>query len=135
MPLVVLCGTLPQRCLMSGAGSAPRIQTSETPGCQSRARELNHSARGLALVSGSLPLPLSPDRNTYHRHLSKWCNNSSFTLHNGCGGCHWILSREVTMIKFFPEKEPSGDSRGMPGGRKLCSGSWGGRTRPELRLG
>ena len=38
----------PQRGLMSGAMSAPRIQTSETLGCQSGARELNHSATGPA---------------------------------------------------------------------------------------
>ena len=33
---------------MSGAMSAPRIRTSETPGHQSTARELNHSATGPA---------------------------------------------------------------------------------------
>ena len=34
--------------LMSGAMSVPRIQTSETPGRQSAACELNHSGTGLA---------------------------------------------------------------------------------------
>ena len=43
------CGTLPQHGLMSGAMSSPRIQTGETPGRQSRVRELNHSAMGPAL--------------------------------------------------------------------------------------
>nr|XP_023499823.1 uncharacterized protein LOC111774057 [Equus caballus] len=46
--LVVLCGTLPQHGLMGGAMSAPRIQTHETLGHQSRVCELNHSAMGPA---------------------------------------------------------------------------------------
>ena len=46
--LIVLCGTPPQRGLMNGAMSAPRIRTGQTLGRQSRARELNHSATGPA---------------------------------------------------------------------------------------
>ena len=57
MPLVVLCGMPPQYGLMSGAMSAPRIQTSETLGFQSGVRELNHSATGLAPICSSLPTP------------------------------------------------------------------------------
>uniref|UniRef100_A0A9L0JLB2 Prostaglandin E synthase 3 n=1 Tax=Equus asinus TaxID=9793 RepID=A0A9L0JLB2_EQUAS len=45
---VVACETLPQHGLTSGAMSAPRIQTGETLGRCSRARELNHSATGPA---------------------------------------------------------------------------------------
>ena len=39
---------LPQNGLMSGAMYAPRIRTSETPGRQSGAHKLNHSATVLA---------------------------------------------------------------------------------------
>ena len=39
---------LPQHGLMSGVMAAPRIQTCETLGRQSGARELNHSATGPA---------------------------------------------------------------------------------------
>ena len=46
--LVVLCGTPPQRGLMNGAMSAPRIQIGESLGCQSRVCKLNCSARGPA---------------------------------------------------------------------------------------
>ena len=46
--LVVACGMPPQHGLMSGAMSTPRTRTGETLGCQSRARELNHSAMGPA---------------------------------------------------------------------------------------
>ena len=45
---------LPQRGLMSGALSVPRIQTGETLGPHSGARELNHSATGLAPRSSHL---------------------------------------------------------------------------------
>ena len=41
---------LPQRGLMSGAMSAPRIRTSGTPGHGSGALELNHSAMGPTLI-------------------------------------------------------------------------------------
>ena len=51
-PLVVPCGTLPQHGLMSGTLSMPRIRTRETPGHQSRARELKHWATGLAPSEG-----------------------------------------------------------------------------------
>ena len=44
------CGTPPQHGLMRGARAPPRIPTCETLGCQSRARELNHSAMRLAPV-------------------------------------------------------------------------------------
>ena len=46
--LVMACGTPPQCGLMRGAMSAPMIQTSETLGCRSGVRELNHSATGPA---------------------------------------------------------------------------------------
>ena len=45
---VMACGTLPQHGLMSGTMSAPRIQTGETLGRCSGARQLNHSATGPA---------------------------------------------------------------------------------------
>ena len=48
--MVVLCEMLLQHGLMSSAMSAPRIRTSETLG-QSRARELNHLAMGLAPIT------------------------------------------------------------------------------------
>ena len=46
------CRTLPQRGLMSSAMSAPRIRTSETLGCRSGVRELNHSATASVPVLG-----------------------------------------------------------------------------------
>uniref|UniRef100_A0A9L0RGG0 Single-strand-selective monofunctional uracil-DNA glycosylase 1 n=1 Tax=Equus caballus TaxID=9796 RepID=A0A9L0RGG0_HORSE len=46
--LVLLCEMPPQRGLMSGAMSVPRIHTSETLGHRSGVREVNHSATGLA---------------------------------------------------------------------------------------
>ena len=46
--LALLCGTLPQHGLVSGARSGPRIRTSKTLGSQSRVHEFNHSATGLA---------------------------------------------------------------------------------------
>uniref|UniRef100_A0A5F5PSX9 D-aminoacyl-tRNA deacylase n=1 Tax=Equus caballus TaxID=9796 RepID=A0A5F5PSX9_HORSE len=48
--LVVACGTPPQSDLTNGAMSMPRIQTGETLGCCSGARELNHSTTGLAPI-------------------------------------------------------------------------------------
>ena len=42
---------LPQRGLTSGAMSAPRMRTSETLGCSSGVRELNHLAMGPAPIS------------------------------------------------------------------------------------
>ena len=62
MPLVVLCGTLPQHGLMNSAMSTSRIQTGETLGHQRGASELNHLATGpapsnLPLSSPSLPWP------------------------------------------------------------------------------
>ena len=54
VPLLVACGTLPQRALMSSAMSVPRIRTNETLGACSGVRELNHSAKGPAPFSGNL---------------------------------------------------------------------------------
>ena len=44
----MLCGTPPQRGLMSGAMSTPRIRTGEKPGHRSGVCEINHWAMGLA---------------------------------------------------------------------------------------
>ena len=46
----MLCGTPLQHGLMSGAMSAPRIQTGKTLGRRSRERELNHLATGQAPI-------------------------------------------------------------------------------------
>ena len=63
--LVVACGMPPQRGLMSGAMSTPRIQTSETLGRHSGVRELNHSATGPARSTISL---LDSIMNFFHSH-------------------------------------------------------------------
>ena len=53
-----------QHGLMNGAMSVPRIRTSETLGCQSRAHKLNRSATGLAPIifsfNGLSKSPLIP---------------------------------------------------------------------------
>ena len=110
------CGTLPQRGLMCGAMSAPRMRTGETLGCQSGACELNHWATGPAPREGRLLL----DFLTVTLHVRrKW--NSIFR----------ILKKKNVIFKYKRHRQAG---MKMQEFRKYCSYEYFLRNLLENRL-